>query len=322
MDLYFSIINKHVLPLKPNEWFKIKPKKLTKSNIEPYINEYGHRLATNINDHAGYMMVYTNDGLVPDIEKGVVDRDLMLIILDRYKENITSNNEFRITSMSDLEFLMNAVDEVSTKHQRCFRNRYNPKNRKYLYHEMRQNVVKMNKKHRDQLQFELDEYPDLKFRKLGRRNTNYDRNTNFYYYPSRAVSGNSWKDQSKKTHQWSKTTTKDKKPQKVASQPMYSDIIDVDNIDLDEGSLIFAPYDVDFGVYQLTYNNGIPYAYRNETRVPLNQMPPMSLVTDPNVSFNDWEYFAFGGSDSLYPELDPYCWLSCKYHKPYYPNQV
>jgi len=103
---------------------------------------------------------------------------------------------------------------------------------------------------------------------------------------------------------------------------MYSDIIDVDNINLDEGSLIFAPYDVDFGVYQLIYNNGIPYAYRNETRVPLNQMPPMALVTDSNVSFDDWEFFSFGGSDSLYPELDPYCWLSCKYNKPHYPNQV
>lgn len=322
MDLYFSIINKHVLPLKPNEWFKIKPKKLTKSNIEPYINEYGHRLATNLNDHAGYMMVYSNDGLVPDIEKGLVDRDLILIVLDKYKENITSDNEFRITSVSDIEFLINAIDETSTNHQSYFRGRYNPKNRKYLYHEMRQNVVKMNKKHRAQLQFECDEYSDVKFRKLGRRNTNYDRNTNFYYYPSRSDHGNSWKDQSKKAHQWSKTVAKNNKPQKVASQPLYSDIIDVDSIALDEGSLIFAPYDVDFGVYQLIYNNGIPYAYRNEVRVPLKQMPPMALVTDPNVSFNDWEYFEFGGSDSLYPELDPYCWLSGKYNKPHYPNQV
>lgn len=188
--------------------------------------------------------------------------------------------------------------------------------------------LKLNMRLVNQFQLECSEYPHVKFKKNVRNNTKDKKTFKFYAIPHKTFKQQSWKNRSKRPNQWEvlKGSGDYVKPSVMElTTSEYFDLITVkddiayiDDSPLDEGTLIYAPYDIDFGVYQLVYHQGHPYAFRNETQIPISQMPPLTVVLDHRVNFNDWIDFEFGGAQTANIKDDPYCWLNAK-RKPYSP---
>ena len=195
-ELFIDLIEVDLLPLKQNEYIKIQPVRLT-DEIISNIKSYHYRLATCPNDRTAREITWTDTGwAIDNTSQGY--RDLAIIVVEGYRENIFFDTPYRIVPVSDLDLLPvglpKPVEKVfSTSSHYRFRKRI-------LRRHLKVNTGKRTRLDRDHFNYNTDEYSDHRFNKPNRRSKHVDPFEG-EWFSWRTPTTSSWKHK-KCRHQW------------------------------------------------------------------------------------------------------------------------